>query len=251
MYKIDLNCDVGESFGAYSVGEDEKILPYVTSANIACGFHGGDPAVMERTVALAIKYRVKIGAHPGLPDIQGFGRRNMDISLQEAYQMVVYQIGALQAFVTAQGGMMHHVKPHGALYNMAAKRPDLAQAIAQAVFKVNPTLTLYGLAGSELIKAGQEVGLKVANEVFADRTYQPDGSLTPRSHPQALIYDATQAVNQVMEMVKWGKVTAVTGEQLSIQAETLCLHGDSLHALTFARTIRGKLEETGIQVGFE
>lgn len=250
MYKIDLNCDVGESFGAYSIGEDEKILPYVTSANIACGFHGGDPNLMEHTVRLALKNGVKIGAHPGLPDLQGFGRRIMDISPREAYQWVVYQIGALQAFVTAQDGVMHHVKPHGALYNMAAKREDLAQAIAQAVFKVNPRLTLYGLAGSELIKAGQKVGLKVANEVFADRTYQPDGSLTPRSHPHALIHDATQAVDQVMEMVIKGKVTATTGEQLSICAETLCLHGDNLHALSFARTIRGKLEETGIQVGF-
>lgn len=250
MCKIDLNCDVGESFGAYSIGEDEKVLPYITSANIACGFHGGDPNLMEHTVGLAIKYGVKIGAHPGLPDLQGFGRRNMDISPREAYQMVVYQIGALQAFVTAQGGIMHHVKPHGALYNMAAKREDLAIGIAQAVFKVNPTLTLYGLAGSQLIKAGQKVGLKVANEVFADRTYQPDGSLTPRSHPQALIHDASQAVTQVMEMVKKGKVTAITGDQLSISAETLCLHGDSPHALTFARTIRGKLEEAGIQVGF-
>lgn len=249
MYKIDLNCDVGESFGAFPKGEDGKILPFVTSANIACGFHGGDPSVMEHTVGLALRYGVKIGAHPGLPDLQGFGRRNMDISPREAYQMVVYQIGALQAFVTAQGGSMHHVKPHGALYNMAARRADLAQAIAEAAFKVNPSLTLYGLAGSQLTKAGQQVGLKVANEVFADRTYQFDGSLTPRSHPKALIHDASQAITQVMQMVKKGEVTAVTGEQLSIQAETLCLHGDNIHALAFARTIREKLEETGIQVG--
>ena len=197
---------------------------------------------------MALEHQVKIGAHPGLLDLQGFGRRNMDISPREVYQIVVYQMGALQAFVTALGGEMNHVKPHGALYNMAAKDKKLAQAIAEAVYKVNPNWTLYGLAGSHLVHEGEKIGLSIAHEVCADRTYQRDGSLTPRSHPQALIHDANKAIAQVVSMIKEGKVGALTGEEVPMQADTLCIHGDGAHALVFAELIRRKLAEEEIQV---
>ncbi len=197
LYAVDLNCDMGESFGAYSLGHDEAILPFVTSANIACGYHAGDPAVMKRTVRLALRHGVAIGAHPGLPDLVGFGRRDMAISPEEAYDITVYQLGALAAFAHAEGGTVHHVKPHGALYNMAAVNPALAEALAEAVYRVQPTAALYGLAGSALIGAGQKLGLATAQEVFADRTYQADGTLTPRRHPNALLTDPAAAIAQV------------------------------------------------------
>ena len=177
LSKVDLNCDLGESFGAYRIGNDEAILEHVTSVNVACGFHAGDPSVMRKTVKLAAEKKVQIGAHPGLQDLIGFGRRNINISPQEAYDIVVYQIGALNGFLQAEGLSMQHVKPHGALYNMAAKNKALSEAIAKAVYNVNPELILFGLSGSELIQAGNRIGLKTANEVFADRTYQLDLSL--------------------------------------------------------------------------
>ncbi|WP_205502374.1 LamB/YcsF family protein [Rufibacter psychrotolerans] len=245
---VDLNCDMGESYGAYRLGQDEAILPYVTSANVACGFHAGDPLVMEKTVRAALEHGVAIGAHPGLPDLVGFGRREMAISPQEAYALTVYQIGALAAFVTAQGGTLHHVKPHGALYNMAAVNAPLAEAIAEAIYKVNPQLLLYGLAGSELIRAGEKLGLQTAQEVFADRTYQPDGTLTPRTQPNALITDSQTALRQVIRMVKEGKVVSQQGTEVAIKADTVCLHGDGAHALPFARQIRDALRQEGIQV---
>ncbi|REK65912.1 MAG: LamB/YcsF family protein [Brevibacillus sp.] len=248
MHRVDLNCDMGESFGAYTIGNDEAILPYITSANIACGFHAGDPGTMRRTVKLALEHGVMIGAHPGLPDLQGFGRRNMAVSPQEAYDLIVYQVGALQGFVQAEGGTMQHVKPHGALYNMAAANPELARAIAEAVYRINPELYLVGLAGSQLVVQGKNIGLHVINEVFADRTYQQDGSLTPRSRPDALIADDEQAVSQVIRMVKEGKVTTRQGTDIEITAETVCIHGDGPHALTFARKIRAALETSGIAV---
>lgn len=248
MYGVDLNCDLGESFGAYTMGLDEEILPFVTSANIACGFHGGDPGVMRKTVLLALQNEVAIGAHPGLPDLIGFGRRNMEITSQEAYDMVVYQIGALEGFVKAAGGKMQHVKPHGALYNMAAKKQELAEAIAEAVYKVNPELILFGLSGSELVLAGERIGLRTAHEVFADRTYQADGALTPRKQPDALITNQEQAVAQVVRMVKEGTVLSQQGAQVAIKADTVCLHGDGAHALVFARHIHRILAQENIAV---
>lgn len=248
MYKVDLNCDLGESFGAYTLGVDEKIIGLVTSVNIACGFHAGDPTVMRKTVKLAIDNQVAIGAHPGLPDLMGFGRRNLIISPQEAYDMVVYQIGALQGFVTAAGGKMQHVKPHGALYNMAATRVDLSEAIAEAIYHVDPQLVLFGLSGSELVRAGKKKGLKIAHEVFADRSYQQDGLLTPRNQPNALISDDKQAVLQVIRMVKAGKVLSQQGTDISITADTVCLHGDGVHALLFASQIRETLANSEIAV---
>ncbi|GAB3294085.1 LamB/YcsF family protein [Hymenobacter tenuis] len=247
-YSVDLNCDMGESFGAYSLGHDEAILPFVTSANIACGYHAGDPAVMKRTVRLALQHGVAIGAHPGLPDLVGFGRREMAISPEEAYDMMVYQLGALAAFVRAEGGTVHHVKPHGALYNMAAVNTGLAEAIAEAVYRVQPEACLYGLAGSSLIGAGQKLGLSVAHEVFADRTYQPNGTLTPRRQPNALITEASASIAQVVRMVKESRVRALSGEEVTIQADTVCLHGDGAHALEFAQQIRAALREEGIAV---
>jgi UPF0271 protein len=247
-YTVDLNCDMGESFGAYTLGHDEAILPYITSANIACGFHAGDPAVMRRTVRAALRHNVAMGAHPGLPDLVGFGRREMAVSPEEAFDMVVYQLGALQAFVRAEGGTLNHVKPHGALYNMAAVNPGLAEAIAEAIYRVQPEACLYGLAGSALIIAGQKLGLATAHEVFADRTYQPNGTLTPRRQPNAMITDSAAAIAQVVRMVKTGKVQALTGEDVAIQANTVCIHGDGAHALTFAQQIRETLEREGIRV---
>ena len=245
-YTVDLNCDMGESYGSYQIGNDEAIFPYITSANIACGFHAGDPAVMKKTVRLALKYNVAVGAHPGLPDLQGFGRREMAISAEEAYDMVVYQIGALAAFVQSEGGILRHVKPHGALYNMAATDNTLAEAIAEAVYKVNPMLVLYGLSGSELIKAGSKIGLRVANEVFADRTYQDKGNLTPRKSANALITDEEVAGAQCLRMVKEGLITTTDGTDIAIKADTICLHGDGEHAAIFAAKIHTLFKEENI-----
>ncbi|MBT2573206.1 LamB/YcsF family protein [Bacillus sp. ISL-51] len=248
MFQIDVNCDLGESFGAYRIGLDEDILEFVTSANIACGFHAGDPGVMRKTVALAAGKGVKIGAHPGLPDLQGFGRRPIAISPDEAYDMTMYQIGALSGFLKAEGLSLQHVKPHGALYNMAAVDQKLSEAIAKAVYRFDPELILFGLAGSELIKAGEQIGLQTASEVFADRTYQADGTLTPRSQPVALIQDDSKAVQQVIQMVKDGTVTSQQGQAVRLQADTVCIHGDGAHALTFAKTIRKELQAAGIHI---
>ncbi|WP_409296917.1 LamB/YcsF family protein [Peribacillus sp. SCS-26] len=248
MAIVDINCDMGESYGVYTLGRDEEILEFVTSANIACGFHAGDPATMRRTVKMALEKGVGIGAHPGLPDLHGFGRREMAVSPEDAYDLVLYQIGALQAFVHAEGGKLQHVKPHGALYNMAAKNKSLADAIAKAVYKAGPDLLLYGLAGSELIHAGKEAGLRTASEVFSDRTYQEDGSLTPRSEPHALIKDGGTALKQVIRMVNEGKVGTIQGTDASIQADTICIHGDSVHALQFARSFSASLQAAGITV---
>lgn len=248
MNIIDLNCDMGESFGPYTIGNDTEILPYITSANIACGFHAGDPRTMKRTVKLALENHVGIGAHPGLHDLAGFGRRKMDISPQDAYDMVLYQIGALSAFVKAEGGNIQHIKPHGALYNMAAKNQALSEAIAEAVYKVDPEIILFGLAGGELVKAGKKLGLRTANEVFSDRTYQVDGTLTPRSHEQALIHDKAKAVNQVIGMIKNQEVQSLEGKVIPIQADTVCIHGDGAQALEIAKYIHNALKKVGINI---
>ncbi|QKG52311.1 LamB/YcsF family protein [Hymenobacter sp. BRD67] len=248
MPSVDLNCDMGESFGAWTLGQDAEIMPLITSANVACGFHAGDPGVMRQTVQLALRHGVAIGAHPGLPDLVGFGRRNLDISPQEAFDMTVYQLGALAAVVRAEGGQLHHLKPHGALYNMAATNAKLAESIAEAIYKVQPELTLYGLAGSELTKAGEKIGLKTAHEVFADRTYQGDGTLTPRRQPDALITSADAAIAQVLRMVQGGWVRTQQGPEVAIRADTVCLHGDGAHALDFARQLRTALAQANIEV---
>ena len=247
-YTVDLNCDLGESFGAYTIGQDEAILDFISSANIACGFHAGDPLVMRKTVQLALAKNVAIGAHPGLPDLAGFGRREMAISPDETFALILYQVGALWAFTQAVGGTLHHVKPHGALYNMAAVNINLAEAIAEAVYKINPELILYGLANSELIKAGKRLGLKTAQEVFADRTYQPDGTLTSRQLPNAVITEVDEAASQAIRMVQEGKVKTLDQQDINIVADTICLHGDGPLALTFARKIKEKLLQEGVAV---
>ncbi|MBP1988798.1 LamB/YcsF family protein [Paenibacillus eucommiae] len=243
---VDLNCDMGESFGAYTLGRDADILPYVTSANIACGFHAGDPGTMRRTVKLALEQNVAIGAHPGLQDLIGFGRRKMEISPQEAYDLVVYQIGSLWGFVRAEGGTLQHVKAHGELYNMSSGNSALAEAVVEAVYKVDPELILFGLAGSELIKAGEKAGLRTASEVFADRTYQSDGSLTPRRQPDAVLTDEQEALQQVIRMVKEGRIVSRQGIEIPIKADTICIHGDGTHALEFAQTINDSLSKAGV-----
>ncbi|MFT0548025.1 LamB/YcsF family protein [Allopusillimonas ginsengisoli] len=245
---IDLNCDMGESFGAWTMGNDLEVLPYVTSANIACGFHGGDPGVMRRTVSAALRHGVALGAHPGLPDLMGFGRRVMDVSPREVYDLVVVQVGALAGVAASQGAALHHVKAHGALYNMASRNRELAMAIAQAVRDVDASLILYALASTVQVEAAQELGLAVAQEVFADRSYQSDGSLTSRKDPDAMIVDADVSVRQVLRMIEQGKVRTVQGEDITVSPDTLCIHGDQPGAVVFARTIRQALDEAGIKV---
>lgn len=246
MHHIDINCDMGEAFGNYSMPNDAMLFDYISSANIACGFHAGDACVMQDTVALAIQYNVAIGAHPGLPDLQGFGRREMNITPREAYQITLYQIGALAAFVKAAGAKLNHVKPHGALYNMAAKDLKLAQSIADAIYDFDPSLILYGLAGSQLMSAASGKGLQSASEVFADRTYQDDGSLTPRTQANAMISNETDVLAQAISMVKQQQVMSVHQKMIPLRADTLCIHGDGEHAVAFAKTIYQAFTGEGI-----
>jgi UPF0271 protein len=245
---IDLNCDLGESFGAYRIGADEEILPFVTSASVACGFHAGDPGTMRRTVAAAVARGVAVGAHPGLPDLQGFGRREKEVSADEVYEMVVYQVGALRGFTAAAGVELQHVKPHGALYNLAAARRALADAVARAVRDVDPGLVLFGLAGSHLVAAGREAGLRTAAEAFADRGYTPDGSLLPRSHPSAVVSDPEEVVRRALAMAGEGVVRAVDGRAITLEAQTLCVHGDTPGAAELARRLRHSLTAARVEV---
>ncbi|CAM4120378.1 LamB/YcsF family protein [Mesobacillus thioparans] len=249
MVSVDLNCDLGESYGVFKIGNDSEVLKQITSANIACGYHAGDHNVMMETVKIAKAHGVKIGAHPGFPDLHGFGRREIMMSTREIYNLTVYQIGALAAAAKACGTNVVHVKPHGALYNMAAKDHKVAEAIARAVADVDSNLVLFGLAGSCLVKAGKETGLQVAHEVFADRTYLTDGTLTPRSDANAMIHDETLAMKRVVQMVKEGKVEAVDGTDIEIQADTICIHGDEPQAFNFAVKLRETLLFEGIEVG--
>jgi len=239
---------MGESFGAWSMGADAEVLEHVSSANIACGFHAGDPGIMRRTVARALERGVAVGAHPSLPDLQGFGRRAMSVTADEVYDLVLYQIGALAAFCLALGGRLSHVKAHGALYNMAAKNVALADAIASAVRDFDSSLILFGLAGSELVRAGRAAGLRVANEVFADRTYQSDGTLTPRNNPDAVIHDMAAALDQVEKMVREGRVRAVDGSEVALETDTICIHGDEPGAVAVARELRALLTRLGFAV---
>jgi UPF0271 protein len=245
---VDINCDMGESFGAYEIGADDAVLPYITSANIACGFHGGDPAVMRKTVAAASKLGVAIGAHPSLPDLVGFGRRAMQVTPQEVYDLMIYQIGALLGFTRAAGVALRHVKPHGALYNMAAAQPPLADAIARAVRDVDSELILFGLAGNYMLTAAERAGIRAASEVFADRNYLKDGALVPRSRPDAMVQDVDEAVRRAIRMVRDGVVADVEGNDMPIRADTICVHGDGPHAPAIARALREGFTTSGIQV---
>lgn len=248
MPTIDLNCDLGESFGAYKMGMDEEILPLITSANIACGFHGGDPLIMERTVALCKVHGVRPGAHPGFPDLNGFGRRNMNLSPKEVKACVTYQIGALKAFCDSASIRLYHVKPHGALYNMAAVDYKLAEAICEAIHDVDDSLVLLALSGSEMLRAAGECGISSASEVFADRAYERDGTLVSRSRKGAVIEEKEAAVKQVVRMAKEGRVRAISGEDISIKADSVCVHGDGRNALSFVKRIQEELAVKGIEV---
>jgi UPF0271 protein len=241
MRTIDLNCDVGESFGAYRIGADAAVMASISSANVACGFHGGDPAVMRQTVRLARDAAVAVGAHPGLPDLVGFGRREIRVTPQDAEDMVLYQIGALAAIAASEGVRLQHVKAHGALYTMAARDRALAEAIARAVRAFDPSLVLFGLPGSELIRAGEAAGLTVASEGFADRAYEPDGSLTPRSRPGSVIHDLDTVVRRAVRMVEEERVTAVDGTEITVRVDTLCVHGDTPGAAELTRALAAGL----------
>lgn len=239
---------MGESFGAWTMGNDAALMDYVSSVNIACGFHAGDASTIRQTVETAINKGVNIGAHPSYPDLQGFGRREMKLSANEVFDIVLYQVSALKGICEAFGAKLNHVKPHGALYNTAAKNAETARAIAEAVKKIDKNLVFYGLSGSFLIFEAEKLGLQTASEVFADRTYQTDGTLTPRTEPNALIHDSKQAIAQVLEMIFEQKVTATNGEKVSLKAETICIHGDGAYALEFAKKINADLTECGINI---
>jgi UPF0271 protein len=246
--RIDLNSDVGESFGAYSLGQDPILLPHVTSANVACGFHAGDPGVMRTTVALAKQHGVAVGAHPGFPDLVGFGRRDLHATPREVEDFVVYQIGALAAIAGAQGIRLQHVKPHGALFNMAVRDAALADAIARATAAVDRSLIFFGLPGSELIRAGDRAGLRTACEAFADRAYNPDGTLVSRRLPGAVIHDAAAVEARVVRMATDRSVAAVDGSVVRLEIDTICVHGDTRGAADLAARIRHALSGSGVSV---
>lgn len=248
MPAVDLNCDMGESFGAYKLGLDEDVAKYVSSANVACGFHAADPVVMHKTVEILKKNGVKVGAHPGFPDLIGFGRRNMNVSPDEARAYVLYQIGALNAFCKANGLVLQHVKPHGALYNMAGRDYALSRAICEGIAAVDSSLILLGLSGSQMLKAAADTGLKCAKEVFADRAYEEDGSLVARTKPGALITDEEEAIERVIDMVKYGKVKTITGKEIKAEADSVCVHGDGVKALAFVKKIKSALAAEGVRV---
>jgi UPF0271 protein len=245
---IDLNSDVGESFGAYRIGADADVMRSITSANVACGFHAGDPGVMRETVRLANASGVSVGAHPGFPDLVGFGRRELRASPREVEDLVLYQIGALAAVAGGQGVRLSHVKAHGALYNMAARDRALADAIARAVAAVDRGLILFGLPNSELLRAGEAAGLRVASEGFADRAYLPDGSLAPRAVHGSVIHDPALVLERSLRMVTDGDVTAVDGSRLTFTVDTLCVHGDTPGAAELTRQLRDGLERSGVRV---
>ena len=248
MPSIDLNSDLGESFGRWTLGDDAALMESISSCSVACGFHAGDPEVMRRSVRLARDNGVAIGAHPGLPDLVGFGRRPMSVTPPEVEAFVLYQIGALEAIARAEGVKLQHVKPHGALYNMAIRDRVLAAAIARAVAAFDRSLLLFGLPGTELLRAGESAGLPIAAEGFADRAYEPDGSLTPRSNPGAVIHDPATVVARAVRMAREGAVVARNGEEIPMRVATICTHGDTPGSHELARRLREGLEAAGIKV---
>ena len=247
-YKVDLNSDLGESFGAWKMGQDADVLTFVSSANVACGFHASDPLVMKKTVEAAVKAGVAVGAHPGYPDLVGFGRRNMTCSPDELYSDTLYQIGALKAFCEAAGIKLQHVKPHGAMYNSAAKKIEEATALAQAVKDSGDGVILMGLAGSKFDEAAEKVGVPYAAEAFADRGYMNDGTLVPRKREGAFVKDVEVAAKRVIRMVKEGVVEAIDGTVVKLRPHSICLHGDSPTAVQMAQTLRKRLIEADIEI---
>jgi len=248
MKKIDLNCDMGESYGAWKMGADAEVMPYITSANIAAGFHAGDPATIRKTVRLAVDAGVAIGAHPSLPDLMGFGRRAMKVSPQDMYDLVIYQAGAVEAFARAAGAKLHHVKCHGALYNMAAMDEGLSDAMVRAVKDLGSGVILYCLSRSRNFELAKQANIPVAGEVFAYRGYSDDGTLAPRDKPGGMIEDPQASVKQVLGMIEEGIVTSLNGKRVPVAPDTLCLHGDQPGAVAFARKLRETFKERGISV---
>lgn len=248
MKKIDINCDLGESFGIYKLGQDAEIMPYISSANVACGFHAGDPRVMAQTIRLAKKHGVAIGAHPGYPDLPGFGRRDMAMLPDEIEAMLLYQIGALAGICKAEGVDLVHVKPHGALYNKAAKELSLATIVAKSVKKFSKQLILVGLAGSRLVEAGESVGLKVLSEGFADRVYEPDGSLRSRNLPGAMITNPKEVAHHGLELARNGVTVLIEGKTFHWEIQTICLHGDEPNAIENARALFQTFKENEIKL---
>lgn len=248
MYRVDLNSDLGESFGRYTLGMDERVIPLITSANVACGYHAADPVVMAKTVSMAKEAGIQVGAHPGFPDLMGFGRRNIAVTPQEARAYVLYQLGALEGFCRSAGLKLQHVKPHGALYNMAARDYELAKGICQAVAEFDKELIVLALSGGQLARAAQDMGLRTALEVFADRAYEEDGTLVGRGKPGAMITDEEEAIARVIRMIKEQKVTAVTGKDIPIRADSVCVHGDGEKALAFVERIRQALGQEEIEL---
>jgi UPF0271 protein len=249
--QIDLNSDVGESFGIYKLGLDDQVIPLISSANIACGFHAGDPAVMKRTISLAKENDVGVGAHPGFPDLMGFGRRNMDATLEEIKDYVIYQVGAFQAFTSLQGVRVQHVKPHGALYNMAVKDTGIWEAVAETLGALDKDLILVALAGpnrKELEAIASRHSLRIAFEFFADRAYNPDGSLVSRRKEGAVLHDHERVAQRVIRMVTEGVVKAIDGSEIALEADTICVHGDNPVAVALIRTIRESLSSSGISI---
>lgn len=248
MAMVDLNCDMGESFGTYKLGLDSEVAEFISSANVACGFHASDPIVMSNTVKILKEKNVRIGAHPGFPDLVGFGRRNMSVSPTEAKAYVQYQIGALSAFCKANKLPLQHVKPHGALYNMAGKDYALSKAVCEGIAEIDSSLILLGLSSSQMLKAAADTGLRCAKEVFADRAYEEDGSLVARTKDAAMIVNEDEAITRVIGMVKYGKVKALTGKEIEIQADSVCVHGDGVKALEFVKKIRAALISEGVKI---
>jgi 5-oxoprolinase (ATP-hydrolysing) subunit A len=246
--RIDINSDLGESFGAYTIGNDERLMRSITSANVAAGFHAGDPSVLRDTIRLAKAHGVAVGAHPGFPDLVGFGRRELNVTPKEAEDFVLYQVAAVLGVAAAEGVRVQHVKPHGALFNMAVRNAELAGAIARAVAAIDRSLILFGLPGSEILRAGRAAGLRVAAEIFADRAYEPDGSLMSRRQPGAVIHDAATVVSRAVKMVKDRSVVASDGSIVALDAETICVHGDTPGSDALAASIRSGFESAGIIV---
>lgn len=247
--KIDINCDLGESYGHFKVGHDREVMPYITSANIACGFHAGDPMVMAQIVNLAKQHGVAVGAHPGYPDLMGFGRRAIGLTTREVKNYIIYQVGALQAFARVAGVDLQHIKPHGALYNMAAEDEALSEAIIEAIDSIDPKVILFALSNSTTAKMAAEAGLRVACEVFADRAYNPDGSLVSRKTLGAVIEDPKVVTQRAVKMIMEGTVVAVNGKVVKLgEVHTICVHGDTFTAVTLARSLRKGLMDSGIEV---
>jgi UPF0271 protein len=246
--RVDLNADVGESVGPWPMGDDERLIPLVTSVNVACGAHAGDPLTIDRTIRTALAHGVAVGAHPGYPDLIGFGRRDLDMAPDELEASLVYQIGAVSAFARSAGTSLRHVKPHGALYNLAARDPGVAATIVRAVARVSGELILVGLAGSAMLNAAAEAGLPSAAEAFADRAYEPDGTLRSRRLPGALLESPERAAAQALSIVRDGRVESHDGRVVSIRADTICIHGDTPAATEFAMAIRAALEAAGVTI---